>query len=269
MLGGNFNVVAQHAIMFDLQRLDLGFRTVARLQTGNHAAAFAAQLARLIKRCVIAVAHEPAIARQNWQCITQRDLQSLDQLRQTLRHFIRAEACQRGQHQAYLVGQISGRTHLRQPRAHRLAAVQANRECLQIARAAARQHQPAQRAHHIGQVFKLPAHIFARGVFVDKKPHRPMPRANFGHIAQRGGQPVSQFARARRRNRHVDGCQQTAGLFACLGAGQFKVRPRCRIQPQMMARRFDMRAGKAGHMRDLGLLQISQQSAACGDVGAR
>ena len=81
-----------------------------------------------------------------------------------------------------------------------------------------------------------------------------MPRTNCAHIPQQGGQPVCQFTRTCRRNRHVNGRKQTAGLFSCLGMGQLKVCPRCRIQLQMVLRRFNMRAGKTRHLRDLSLL---------------
>ena len=94
--------------MFDLKRLDLGFRAVAGLQAGNHPAAFTAQFARLIERRVIAIAHETAIAGQNGQRVAQRGVQSFDQLRQALGGFIRTETGERGQHGVDLFWQTGG-----------------------------------------------------------------------------------------------------------------------------------------------------------------
>ena len=53
--------------MLDLEDADARFFGVARLQGGNDTARFIAQRARLVERCVIALAHEAAVALEGGQ----------------------------------------------------------------------------------------------------------------------------------------------------------------------------------------------------------
>ena len=63
MRGGHINMKSQHAIMFNLQRLNAGFFAITVLQSRNNASAFIAQSPRLIKVGMKAAANKSAIAR--------------------------------------------------------------------------------------------------------------------------------------------------------------------------------------------------------------
>ena len=72
VLGGDLDEIAQHIVVPDFQRLDLGVLGVARLQRGNDAARFVAQRPRLVERLVIMRGDEAAVAAQQRQLVGER-----------------------------------------------------------------------------------------------------------------------------------------------------------------------------------------------------
>ena len=62
--GRQFDEIAQHRIVLDLQRSDPGLAAIARFQPSDHAARFIAKRARFIQRGMRAGKNEPAIARE-------------------------------------------------------------------------------------------------------------------------------------------------------------------------------------------------------------
>ena len=62
VLGCDFHEIAEHIVVPDFQRLDLGLLGIAGLERGNDAARFIAQRARLVERGVIVRADEAPIA---------------------------------------------------------------------------------------------------------------------------------------------------------------------------------------------------------------
>ena len=67
VLGRHLDEIAEHIVVLDLEDADAGFFGVARLQCGNDTAGFIAQRTRFVERCVVALAHESAIALEGGQ----------------------------------------------------------------------------------------------------------------------------------------------------------------------------------------------------------
>jgi len=64
----------------------------------------------------------------------------------------------------------------------------------QIARAAAADRQPRQRARHVGRGLQHGANVFARGAVGDKCRDRIKPPRDRGRISERRGEPLCQQA---------------------------------------------------------------------------
>ena len=62
---GDFDEIAEHVVVADLQRVDAGLGGVVGLHAGNHAAALVAQLARLVERGVMPGGDKAAVAGQD------------------------------------------------------------------------------------------------------------------------------------------------------------------------------------------------------------
>ena len=77
--GRHINMIAQNAIMLDLQRLNAGLRAIAILQSGNDTTAFITQCPRLIQAGVETGGDKAAIARQKGQRVVQSLIKALAQ----------------------------------------------------------------------------------------------------------------------------------------------------------------------------------------------
>ncbi len=71
VLRGNFDEIAEHVVVANLEALDAGVVGVARLHRGNHQPRGIAQIAGLVQRGFIARAHEAAVALEQRQFIRQ------------------------------------------------------------------------------------------------------------------------------------------------------------------------------------------------------
>ena len=72
MLRGDFDEIAEHIVVPDLQSLDAGFIRIACLHRGDDEPRRVAQAACLVERRVIAFAHEAAVALDQRQLVGQR-----------------------------------------------------------------------------------------------------------------------------------------------------------------------------------------------------
>ncbi len=71
VLRRHLNEIAEHAIVLDLERRAAGL-AIARLQRRDHAAAFVAQLSRVVQRRMHTGDDEPAIAREEPRLVRQQ-----------------------------------------------------------------------------------------------------------------------------------------------------------------------------------------------------
>ena len=71
-VGADLDEIAEHVVVLDAERADVGLGGVARLQAGDDAAALVAELARLVEVGAMAVADEAAVALQMRQVVGER-----------------------------------------------------------------------------------------------------------------------------------------------------------------------------------------------------
>ena len=153
VLRRHLDEIAEHVVVADLQRLHGRGVGIARLQRRDHAAGFVAQRARLVERGVVARAHEAAVALE----VREARRRAPPRARRRSRH--RAGA--------------APRPLARAPPAMAALLVELGRELGggddavadggEVARAAAADHQPRQRAGEIGRGLEARAHAGARG----------------------------------------------------------------------------------------------------------
>ena len=84
---GAFDEVSQHVVVLDLQRRNPRVRDKLLLHTGNHAAAFVAQLARGVEVGVMAGGDETAVAHHQRGLGHQGVIQQVDEVAMTLQPF--------------------------------------------------------------------------------------------------------------------------------------------------------------------------------------
>ncbi len=137
VLRGDLDEIAQHVVVAHLERADAGLVRVARLQRRHHAARFIAQRARLVERAVVAGAHEAAVALQIRQVIGKRRGERRDD-----RIVRRRERTRR-------FGDLVRRFQRGEPPREFLRCDKPVADRRKIARAAALEHQPRQRAREV------------------------------------------------------------------------------------------------------------------------
>ena len=135
----------------------------------------------------------------------------------------------------------------------------------QIARAAALQLQPRQRAAHIGRALEHPADALAKRPIVDEHRDRVEPPVDQLHIRRWRDQPVHQLARAGRGHRAVDGRKYRRRAFV-LGPHQLQARARRRVDEHERARRLAFRRAHGGPLAHLREVHIMEQRADGGEI---
>ncbi len=78
-IDADLDEIAEHVVVLDAERADIGIGGIARLQPGDHPAALVAELARLVEIAAVAVAHEAAVALQVRQVVAKRRADGGDQ----------------------------------------------------------------------------------------------------------------------------------------------------------------------------------------------
>ena len=171
VLRRHLDEIAEHVVVPDLQRLDAGRIGIARLQRGDHPARFVAQRARLVERAVVAGAHEAAVALEQGQLVGERRRERIGDGR--------IRTAQRGGRVCQLGRDLSGLLQ----RAGELRGRQnAVADGGKIARTAAVDHQPRQRAGEIGRGLEPRAHVAARRAGErSERPARRLYSARAGH----------------------------------------------------------------------------------------
>ena len=254
-LGGRLQEIAQDGVVLDLER-HAGFGDGAGLQIGDHAAAVVAQGAGGVQFGTIVGPDEAAVAGQMRRLLHQTVDQIGHQARQVGRQ---AETVQRQGNAARLAGQRIDLAH--EQAGDPLGDRQADARRRKIARAAAPQGQPPDRAGDIGGRLEVFAQVAAQiaplqhpfdGVelFVDGQ-----------GIAQRPGDPFRQRPRAARGDGAVDAGQQRPFAFAPLGPVDLQTGAGRRVDGQEAAFAQTARRGQGRNLARLGRLQIGGDQA--------
>ena len=132
----------------------------------------------------------------------------------------------------------------------------------EIARTAAADREPRQRAGEIGRRLQSRARVGARRGVVDKARDRVEPLRDRRRIGQRRREPLRQQPRAGRGHGAVDGIEQRAAPLAAERAHQFEVAARGLVDRHGRAGAFAHRRRQRRPLADLRALDI-------GDAGRR
>ena len=193
--------------MADLQRFDAGFLGISRLQCRHHAATGIAQIESGIEIARIAGPDETAVALQVWRIVDQRRgeirLQRTGGLSETPRD----------------VGQFRRQPHCARPRAEQYRRGFGSGERIshgcEIAWTTTAERQPRERPCDIGCALDCGPDVVAQPIFFDQIADGIVTARDRRRRLQGCAEPGSQLARARARDRMVDGRQQAS----LLGAG--------------------------------------------------
>ena len=166
----HLDVIAEHVVVLDLERRDAGLVGVARLQRGDHAPALVAQRARLVERGEARRRDEAAVARDERQLVGERRLEVARQRAVVARRAASQAARQR---RPAASGAVSSVAPMRG------AGVEAVAQRGEIARAAAVERQPRQRAHEIRRRRRAPcaARRAAPALRRERRPRRAARRS--------------------------------------------------------------------------------------------
>ena len=212
VLRRHLDEIAEHIVVADLEALDAGVVGIARLHRGDHEARGVAQIAGFVERALIAFADKAAVALDQRQLFGQRAFEFARQLARRL--------AQRRHDRNDILRRL---VELRQPRQRLVGGEDAVAQAGEIARAAAPDRQPRQRARHVGRGAQRGADIVARGGVGHEGADRIEPARDRGAVGQRRGEPLCQQARSGRGHRAVDRVEQRAAPFAGQRARQFEI----------------------------------------------
>ena len=183
VLRRHLDEIAEHIVVADFQALDAGVVGIARLHRGDHEPRGVAQIAGLVERAVIAFADKAAVALDQRQLFGQRALEFARQIARRLaqRRHDRNDVLRR-------------RLEPRQSRQRLIGGEDAVAQGGEIARAAASDRQPRQRARHVGRGAQNLADVVARGGIGHEGADRiepPRDRGAVGQAAPRAAAPAA------------------------------------------------------------------------------
>ena len=139
----------------------------------------------------------------------------------------------------------------------------------EIARPAAADHDPRQRACKIGHGLEAAAQIVARGRIVDEGRNRIEPMRDLRRIGQRRGETLRQQPRSGRRNCSIDRREERTAPFAGKRAYEFEIASRRLIDGKRCAGCFPHRRGERRMFADLRALDIGDGGGRSGKLDAR
>jgi hypothetical protein len=147
--------------------------------------------------------------------------------------------------------------------------MQAIADCGEVARPAATDHEPRQRAGEIGRRREPGANVGAQIDLAHKQPDGVEAPDDRGRVGERRREALRQHAGARDRDGAIDGGDQRAAALAALGAHQLKVRARRRIDRERRSRSFAGRRRQRRPLAELGALHIGDAGRRGGQLQAR
>ena len=254
----HLDVIAEHVVVFDLQRRHPGDAGVFDLKPGDQPPALVAQGHQLVQRVGIVARDEAAVAGEQRQLRRQRLGQLLDQL---------AVLAQPLGHGAQPVGQRSaGMAVQQQADGGRLGQTVAHGR--EVARAAAPQRQAGQRALQVRAAAQRLAQVAAQPLLVQRELDHVQPLGDGRGVGQRRRELGGEQARPRPGHRAVDGGEQAAAPVAGQGAGQLQVAAGRRVDLHDGAGAEPARRRQARHAALLRQLHIGDQRTGRRHLGA-
>ena len=252
--GGGLDEVAQHVVVFDLQRGDPGLGGILRLHGGDHATALVAQLAGLVERFVIAGSDEAAVAGKQRRLGHQRGIEPREQV------LVAAQRIARGgekRGQGGLVECLRDLLGLGQRVAHRG----------EVARTAAVEPEARQGAVEVGDLAQQIAQRAGEGR-LDAPVERVETVGDHRELARRRRDPTLEQARAPRRHGAVDHREQRALPATIHRLGQFEVAAGGGGDLQQARDRVALRRAQQGQAAFLGDVEIVDQRTHRRQLGA-
>ena len=139
----------------------------------------------------------------------------------------------------------------------------------EVARAAAADHQPRQRAGKIGRGLEALPYFRARPGAGHEKCDGVMPASDGAGIGERRGQPLREQSRARRRHAAVDRGEQRSAALARQGAHQLEVAARRLVDQERRALRLAHRRRERRALAELRALHIGDAGGGGGKLEPR
>ena len=249
---GDLDVVAEHAVEADLQRVDAGARALALFHLGDHLLARSADVPQVVELRVDAVANHAAVAGQRARLVDQRRARwpsaAPARRRATptrLRHQRRLQAVEHHPH-AW-------------DRAERLLQPD------KVARSGHAQrgprHEPLEVVHRLERIAQLRALHAAKGQFLDGIETI----ANRFERNQRANQPRAEQPAAHRRDGLVDLVEQRPDAPAVAALQDLEVLQRDRVDQQVPGLLAEADRADVGEVRLLAVPQVRDQRTGRGD----
>ena len=245
----DLDVVAEHAVEPDFQRVDAGARAFTFLHFGNHLTSGSADGLQVVELRIDAVTSEAAVARERTRLVNERALDQIADVDQVVE--LRQEALQQRclhfvEHQAQ-----AGNGGNREPQRDEIAGTSRSERDAP--------DQPLDVVHCFQHFAKPSAIGRSKGKLLD----RIQPIADAFQREKGTKQPGAQRASAHRRHGAVDFVEQRSLQPAFAAGEHFEMLQRDRVDEQAFGRSF---VGNGAHMRQVGLLgvtEIGDQSACC------
>ena len=263
MAGGDLDEIAEHVVVLDLERSDARAGRVFGLERADEAAAFVAQLALFVERGGVAFGDEAAVAGVRRRVGGRARGPAGRQARRGRRGAARRRRGRRAAG-ARPVSPASARR-----RRSASARSRASRNAARSRGPPRPRPQAPQRAFDVGAAREGVARgVSGRGVG-DEEGHHVEPRADGRRVGQRGRQARGEQPPAAGGARAVDRVEQAAAAPAVEGAHQFEVAPRRRVDGHGRAVGLAARRGQARLAPFLCDLEIVDERAGGGGLGAR
>eukprot|EP01136_Pigoraptor_vietnamica_P023031 Opistho-1_new@6302 len=256
MLGRDLDMIAEHAVMLDLERGDAGALLIVGLQRGDGAAATGARVTQIVERGIVPLGDIAAIGGIDRRRGDERALEQVDQ---------RAMAAQLGRKRGEQCGRFGKLAEcLTQPP----CTVETVAQLAEIARAATAGGEAADGAADIGERPQRGAQIVAQAGLVMEALDEIEPRLDRIAIHQRRGDIGAEQARARAGDGAIDRIEQAALAGAGLALGQLEAFARRGVDRHAGVGTRDTRRAQKGQGALGGMFEIGDEPAGGGQRGA-
>ena len=257
----HLDVVANHVVVPDFQRGHAARGPVLGFEAGHRLAAVVAQRALFVELGPVALAHEAAVAHQQWRLVGQ----CLGERRDGVAMAGAAQDDLGERRRRRQQGLGLGAQRVRQ----RLTQIQPVAQGGEVARAAAADRQALQGAFDIRHASQRLAHAIAHRRPFDEELHQVEPTFDLGPVGQGRGDALGQQARARAGQGAVDGGEQAAIAPPVEALHQLEVAARRRVDLHRAVGPLAARRHQGRALAGLGQLDIVEQRAAGCHLGAR
>ena len=253
MFRRHLDMIAEHAVVADLERGDAGAVAILRLQRGNRLAPVARGFAQRVERMIIALGDIAALRRIDRRRFDQRAGQLVDERAMTV------ESRQQPREQRRQAGT------LRQALAQQPRAAQRIAKLGEVARPPAPRDEAAERTPRVGQRAERGAEIAAPQRIARETVDKVEPVEDRGLVGERAREIVGEQARARRGHRAVDRAEQAAIARARHGADEFEAFARRGVDRHAARRLMPERRLEEDRLAGADMVEIGDERAHRGE----